>query len=334
MPSKAWKNATASCTTSPPTTLRDRPQERLGGDVDRLQVGARRHHQQPEEPVVEEPGQPPGRVEEVEGVPRRRRVDDDEVEAALLVQLVELLHRHVLLRARQRAGDVAVEAVLEDALAPARRRPRTGPRGRRTSSWCRASAPTARPASRRRCGSGSLVSPSSPSVSARRLAGSMVTTTARRPRRAASSARPRRSWSCPRRPVPQHTTIAARRRRARVAAHASSTRSRPAPRPRRPSARGQHGRSRRARGRPEQERQAELGQRQRVGQPVDLLALQRLAAAAGTRPRPAARRPRPGAATCRPPRPPLGVDVEPGELGVEPVDHDRPEAHADPVLER
>ena len=32
------------------------------------------------------------------------------------VQLVELLHRHVLLRARERAGDVPVEAVLEDAL--------------------------------------------------------------------------------------------------------------------------------------------------------------------------------------------------------------------------
>ena len=34
----------------------------------------------------------------------------------LVVQLVQLLHRHVLLRARQRAGDVAVEAVGEDAL--------------------------------------------------------------------------------------------------------------------------------------------------------------------------------------------------------------------------
>ena len=34
----------------------------------------------------------------------------------LLVQLVQLLHRHVLLRARERAGDVAVEAVAEDAL--------------------------------------------------------------------------------------------------------------------------------------------------------------------------------------------------------------------------
>ena len=30
------------------------------------------------------------------------------------MELVELLHRHVLLRARERAGDVAVEAVVED----------------------------------------------------------------------------------------------------------------------------------------------------------------------------------------------------------------------------
>ena len=64
---------------------RDGPQERLRGDVDGLQVRTRRHHQQAEEAVVEETGESPRRVEEVERVPRRRRVDDDEVEAALLV---------------------------------------------------------------------------------------------------------------------------------------------------------------------------------------------------------------------------------------------------------
>ena len=47
---------------------------------------------------------------------RRRGVDDDQVEAAFVVELVELLHRHVLLRSRERPGDVAVEAVAEDAV--------------------------------------------------------------------------------------------------------------------------------------------------------------------------------------------------------------------------
>ena len=55
-------------------------------------------------------------VEEVERVPGRRGVDDDEVEAAFLVQLVQLLHRHVFLRAAERARDVAIEAVVENAL--------------------------------------------------------------------------------------------------------------------------------------------------------------------------------------------------------------------------
>jgi hypothetical protein len=35
-----------------------------------------------------------------EGIARRGCVDDDELEAALFVELVQLLHRHVLLRAR------------------------------------------------------------------------------------------------------------------------------------------------------------------------------------------------------------------------------------------
>ncbi len=46
----------------------------------------------------------------------RRRVDDDQVEAAGVVQLVQLLHRHVFLRATHRARNVAIEGVAEDAL--------------------------------------------------------------------------------------------------------------------------------------------------------------------------------------------------------------------------
>ena len=58
-----------------------------------------------------------GRVEEVEGVARRRRVEDEQVVVAALVDLVELLHRHVLLRAGERARDLPVDPVVEDPLA-------------------------------------------------------------------------------------------------------------------------------------------------------------------------------------------------------------------------
>ena len=102
--------------TSEPTTRRDGAQERLYRDARDFQVRARRHHQEPEHAVVEEPGETFRRVEEVECVACRRRVDDDEVEAAFVVELVQLLHRHVFLRAAQRAGDVAVERVVEDSL--------------------------------------------------------------------------------------------------------------------------------------------------------------------------------------------------------------------------
>jgi hypothetical protein len=95
---------------------RDGAQERLHRDARHPEVGARRHHQQPEDAVVEQPHEPSWRVEEVECVPGRRRVDDDEVVAPFVVQLVQLLHRHVFLRAAERAADVAVETVLEDAL--------------------------------------------------------------------------------------------------------------------------------------------------------------------------------------------------------------------------
>ena len=63
-------------------------------------------------------------VEEVQRRPGRRGVDDDEVPpragapvgAHLLVELAELLHRHVLLRAREGARDRLVEGVGEDLL--------------------------------------------------------------------------------------------------------------------------------------------------------------------------------------------------------------------------
>ena len=79
-----------------------------------------RREQQLHEPAVEEAREPLGGVEEVQRAARGRGVDHDQVPAAgpprVLVELAELLHRHVLLRARERAGDRDVERVVQDLL--------------------------------------------------------------------------------------------------------------------------------------------------------------------------------------------------------------------------
>ena len=106
MPANAWKNATASASTSEPTTLPMSPQHRLRGEPDDPHAGPRRQHHQLEQPVVEEAGEHARSLEEVEGVAARRRVDHHEVEAVVGVQQVQRLGRHVLLGAAQRAGDV------------------------------------------------------------------------------------------------------------------------------------------------------------------------------------------------------------------------------------
>ena len=66
---------------------------------------------------LEELRQPVRRVEEVERVLGRRRVEHEQVVAALLVQLVEALHRHVLGRARDRGRELLVDPVGEDLVA-------------------------------------------------------------------------------------------------------------------------------------------------------------------------------------------------------------------------
>ncbi len=58
-----------------------------------------------------------GRVEEVQRVARRWRVEHDHVEVVLLVQLVQLGDRAQLLRARHRGRELAVDGVGEDLLA-------------------------------------------------------------------------------------------------------------------------------------------------------------------------------------------------------------------------
>ena len=61
----------------------------------------------------------PGRVEEVERVARRRRVEHEQVEVALLVELVELGDRGELLRAGDRARELLVDPVGEHLVARA-----------------------------------------------------------------------------------------------------------------------------------------------------------------------------------------------------------------------
>ena len=64
--------------------------------------------------AVEEAGEPVRRVEEVQGVARGRRVEDDDVAARIAMQLVELGDGGELLRAGHRAGQLAVDAVAQD----------------------------------------------------------------------------------------------------------------------------------------------------------------------------------------------------------------------------
>ncbi len=66
--------------------------------------------------MAEEADEPIGRLEQVDRVARRWRVDDHEIPLAARVQLVQPFDRHVLLRARQRARDRAVDRVGENGL--------------------------------------------------------------------------------------------------------------------------------------------------------------------------------------------------------------------------
>ena len=112
------------------------------------------------------------------------RVEDEEVVAALLVDLEELLHRHVLLASRRGRWRSGGRSGSRGCGRASPRRARACGRARRRSPWRRASSPRARPASRRpRCSNsfgstcrGSLPSSSSPSESASRFAGSIVST--------------------------------------------------------------------------------------------------------------------------------------------------------------
>ena len=135
---------------------------------------------------------PAGRVEEVERVARRRRVEHDHVEVALVVQLVQLRDRAELLRAGDGRGELAVD---RGSRGSPRARPRRAPacatissKVRLASSIIAHSSPFTRRLALRtapasiRCGSPE--SSRSPSAAASRSAGSIVTTATFCPRAA------------------------------------------------------------------------------------------------------------------------------------------------------
>ena len=69
-----------------------------------------------QQPAAEEVGHPVGRLEEVDGVPGRRGVHDDQVVAPGGVDLVEPFHGDVVVALDELAGDVLVERVGQDGV--------------------------------------------------------------------------------------------------------------------------------------------------------------------------------------------------------------------------
>ena len=127
---------------------------------------------------------------------RRRRVEDEQVVAVLGVELEQLLHRHVLLRAGERGRELLVDAVVEDpvarllvggVLAHHLVEGRLGVEHHRPQLAVASVDPGAsnRAGSTRRS---VLPSSGSPSESASRLAGSMVSTATFLPRAAIPAA--------------------------------------------------------------------------------------------------------------------------------------------------
>ncbi len=156
----------------------------------------RRDEQDLQRAALEEVRQAVGRVEEVQRVARRRRVEHEHVEAAVVVQVVELRDGGELLRPGDRVRELLVDAVAEDVVARLRvgRQPRDEivERRLRVEHHRPQLAFAARtPCEASSAGStcrGSLPSSSRPSDSARRFAGSIVTTATRLPVAASPSA--------------------------------------------------------------------------------------------------------------------------------------------------
>ena len=116
IPENAWKNATESVSTSEPTTL---PMARNSGWVAVEMIL--------NPPLVgsiislntlwsRKRDSTPGASRKSRALRLGGRVDHDEVETFVVVELMQHLGRHVLLRSAQRTGDVLVERVRQDAV--------------------------------------------------------------------------------------------------------------------------------------------------------------------------------------------------------------------------
>ena len=85
-----------------------------GREVDEARAG--RGRQPAQEAAAEEVGHVLGRLEEIDGVPRGRRVHHDQVVVPARVDLVEPLHGDVVVALHEAAREVLVQGVVEDAL--------------------------------------------------------------------------------------------------------------------------------------------------------------------------------------------------------------------------
>ena len=148
IPSKAWKKATASCTISAPATLaivRSRAWVATPTARSDIRVGTSRARKSR---FSRNRVSRRGASSRSSALRVGRRVDDHHVELLGVDQLVELLHGHVLLRARERAGEILVEPVGQDGLGLLRSCGRSARRGRRTCPSSRASGRAGARASR------------------------------------------------------------------------------------------------------------------------------------------------------------------------------------------
>ena len=146
MPSKARKNEMMSSITRGADHAADLAHERVQGRARDAEAASRAGTISTRNTRLSSSRiEPLRRVEEVERVPRRRRVDDDEVVVTGLVELVQPLHRHVLLRARRARRRGCGRSGSRGCGRAAPRSPRSGRRARRTSSLVSSMSAVSRP---------------------------------------------------------------------------------------------------------------------------------------------------------------------------------------------
>ena len=150
MPPSARKKTDRSSSRSTPVTRRSSPNATPVPRAEDPPAEAGGAQEDLDRAALEEAGEARGRVEEVERVARRRRVEHEQVEVAARVEVVELGDRGELLRAGDGVGELLRRSGSRAPRRACARRARGARSARRTCAWRRASAPTARRASRRR----------------------------------------------------------------------------------------------------------------------------------------------------------------------------------------